>query len=146
MNTFNKRLKHLVDKLAGGKHTVFAKKCGIPPGTFQAYIDSETIPKGEQLLKIGSVYRINLNWLLMGEGEPFIQKGGETDKIKGATVGEELLREVIMAVEEWLNRRGVTLVPAKKADLVLTLYHHFREEGVQVDKDTVGRFFLKLVA
>lgn len=71
METFQKRLNFLIEKFANGKPTVFAKKCGIPPGTFHPYLEKGTIPETKQLMKIASVYRINLNWLLLGEGEAF---------------------------------------------------------------------------
>lgn len=147
MSTFFDRIKFLVEQLGFGKHTVFAKKCGIPPSTFQSYINGTSLPKFEHLEKIASVYRINLNWLLLGEGEPFISERGEAGKPQqDAAFREELLREIILAVEEWLNRRGLTLAPPQKAELIITLHRHFRETGGQVDKETVGRFFLELVA
>lgn len=58
----------------------------------------------------------------------------------------DLLSEIILAVEEWMNRRGLALIPVKKAELIVTLYCHFLEEGRKVDKKTVGRICLKLVA
>ncbi len=70
---FNQRIKNMVKELAQGKHTVFAKKCGIPPSTMQTYITGTSIPKADHLAKIHSAYRINLNWLLLGEGQPFLE-------------------------------------------------------------------------
>jgi hypothetical protein len=61
-------------------------------------------------------------------------------------IEEDMLKEIIIAVEEWLDRQELSLTPAKKADLVITLCHHFREEGEQVNNETVGRSLLKLVA
>jgi len=61
-------------------------------------------------------------------------------------IEENMLKEILIAVEEWLNRQGLSLTPTKKANLVITLCHHFREEGEQVNKETVGRSLLKLVA
>jgi transcriptional regulator with XRE-family HTH domain len=144
---FHQRIKLMVGELAAGKHTVFAKKCGIPPSTMQTYITGTSIPKADHLAKIVSAYRINLNWLLVGEGEPFFQERGEAiGRAATSPAGEEMLREIIMAVEEWLNRRGLTLAPAKKADLVIELYRTVLEEDKKVDKDMVGEVFLKLVA
>ena len=57
-----------------------------------------------------------------------------------------LLSEIIAAVEEWADRQGLTLAPNKYAELIATLYCHFLEEGSKVDKKTVGRVCLKLVA
>lgn len=141
------RLKFLVDTLARGKHTVFAKECGIPTPTFQAYYHGERNPSLDHLIKIKSRFEINLNWLLSDEGEPFIQEGVEAfrrDAISPAA--EDMIREIAMAVEEWLNQRGLTLTSAKTVDLVIELYRKLLKEGRKVDKDMVGEVFLKLVA
>jgi transcriptional regulator with XRE-family HTH domain len=144
---FHARIKFMVEKLAQGKHTVFAKRCGIPPSTMQTYITGTSIPKADHLAKINSAYRINLNWLLAGEGDPFLQEGGlYSGQTADPAKVERLLHEIIMGVEEYLNRRGVTLTPAKKADLVVALYRHVLTEGKKVDKDMVGEVFLELVA
>jgi len=62
------RLLELVSLYGNGKHTVFAKKAGIPHGTFSAYIKGR-VPHAEHLCRIHDTYNININWLLTGEGE-----------------------------------------------------------------------------
>lgn len=147
MDTYLDRLKFLVNRFGDGKYTVFAKKCGIPISTFKTYYEGESRPNSDHLEKIVSFTEVNLNWLLVAKGEPFISEGGSAEKPQqDMAFREELLREIILAVEEWLSRRGLTLAPPQKADLVIILYRHFRETGGLVDKDTVGRFFLQLVA
>ena len=131
MKTFQERLKLLIDKLADGKHTVFAKKCGIPPGTFQAYVDSGTIPKGEQLSKIGSVYRINLNWLLLGEGEPFIQGAGE-GKIPETGKMEPFTNDAVRMVEEAIQEAGVSVTETQKQNLVSIIREEMKILAFQV--------------
>lgn len=63
----------MVDIHANGKHTVFAKKAGIPHGTFSAYIKGR-VPHVEHLCRIRDTYSINLNWLLMGDGDKYIKE------------------------------------------------------------------------
>jgi hypothetical protein len=109
-------LKYLIDNLAGGKHTLFAKKCGIPPGTFQAYVDTGTIPRGEQLAKIASAYRINLNWLLLGEGQPF----WKTED--GALSGPAL-----RLLEELEQATGVSLIQETRQTLIQLLDRAIQE-------------------
>jgi hypothetical protein len=69
----------------------------------------------------------------------------ETTKVV-TSLDVDLLSEIIAAVEEWADRQGLTLAPNKVAQLIVTLYCHFLEEGRKVDKKMVGRVCLKLVA
>jgi len=62
------RLLKLVSLYSSGKHTVFAKKAGIPHGTFSAYIKGR-VPHADHLCRIHDTYNININWLLTGIGE-----------------------------------------------------------------------------
>jgi len=62
------RLLKLVLLYSSGKHTVFAKKAGIPHGTFSAYIKGR-VPHADHLCRIHDTYNININWLLTGKGE-----------------------------------------------------------------------------
>jgi|GEM_PF-2731895 len=111
---FHQRIKLMVGELAAGKHTVFAKKCGIPPSTMQTYITGTSIPKADHLAKIVSAYRINLNWLLVGEGEPFSQEGGEA---KTPEVGI-FTNDAMLLVEEAIQEAGVSVTETQKQNLV----------------------------
>ena len=120
MNTIKKRLKYVVELFGEGKHTVFAKKCGIPPGSFQAYINGERVPPTEHLIKIVTVYGINLNWLLVGEGEPFI--GGKTQEDKAIPGGEaEAIDPVVQLLNEEEERAGITLTPEQRTAILKIL-------------------------
>ena len=132
MKTFQERLKFIIDKLADGKHTVFAKKCGIPPGTFQAYVDSGTIPKVEQLSKIGSAYRINLNWLLLDIGEPFIQEEGETKTSEASKV--VAIDAVVQILREAEEETGIILNPAQRQAVLPILRKALAEDRREVNK------------
>jgi hypothetical protein len=113
MDSLIQRLRYVVDLLANGKHTVFAKRCGIPPGSFQAYIKGERLPPTEHLIKINTVLGINLHWLLVGEGEPF-GEGGTQGKIASIDYVLQLLRE-----EE--ERAGITLTPEQRTAILKIL-------------------------
>lgn len=89
MGNISDRLKELVNKHADGKHTVFAKKAGIPTSTFQYYIDGR-YPKAEHLIRIYETYNININWLLTGIGEIYNGEGGYEDE---DLIVSELLEE-----------------------------------------------------
>ena len=113
MDTIQQRLRYAVDLISEGKHTVFAKKCGIPPGSFQAYINGERVPPTEHLIKIVTVHRINLNWLLVGEDEPFI--GRKTQEEKDSTRDKPVtIDPLVQLLEEEEDRAGVTLSPEQR--------------------------------
>jgi transcriptional regulator with XRE-family HTH domain len=71
LETFEARLEYLVKTFADGKHTVFAKKCGIAASTFQYYREGN-IPKTQNLLRISETCNVSIDWLLKGRGEPFL--------------------------------------------------------------------------
>jgi len=102
------RIKFLVEKLTSAKYTVFAKNCGIPVSTFKTYIDGQSNPTSGHLRKIASVYRVNLNWLILGEGEPFV--GGDTQECEAAGRGKVVaIDPVVQLLNEEEERAGITL-------------------------------------
>lgn len=58
----------MVNVLAEGQHTVFAKKAGIVPTTFQNYLNGR-MPNSETLINICSTYNVSIDWILTGYGE-----------------------------------------------------------------------------
>jgi hypothetical protein len=110
MDTVKQRLKYLVELLTRGKHTVFAKYCGIPPSSFQAYINGQRVPSTGHLMKILSVYSINLNWLLVGKGQPFIEDGTQElkDNIFVKIPAGDPVEQLLFEEEE---RAGISLTP-----------------------------------
>jgi hypothetical protein len=116
----HERIKFLVNKLTGGKYTVFAKNCGIPVSTFKTYFDGPSNPQTEHLRKISSVYRINLNWLILGEGEPFIE-GGTQEWV--ATGGGKIMAidPVVLLLNQEEERAGVTLSPEQRKAILKIL-------------------------
>jgi transcriptional regulator with XRE-family HTH domain len=119
VDTVKQRLEYLVELMTKGKHTLFAKKCGIPPGSFQAYIKGKRVPPTEHLMKLVAVYGINLNWLLTGEGEPFVDIDRE---------GEHSRRNKVLATDPVVQllyqeeqRAGITLSPEQRTVILKIL-------------------------
>jgi hypothetical protein len=120
VDTVKQRLKYLVGLLSNGKHTVFAKKCGIPPGSFQAYIKGERVPPTEHLKKIITVYSINLNWLLVGEGEPFVKNG--TQEVKDTSRSKVMATDpVVQLLDQEEERAEIILNPGQRAAILKIL-------------------------
>jgi hypothetical protein len=136
LDTIKKRLKHVVVLLSAGKHTVFAKKCGIPPGSFQAYINGERVPPTEHLVKIVTVYGINLNWLLVGKGEPFI--GAETQEEKATPRGEAgAIDPVVQLLNKEVERAGITLTPEQRT-AILKILRELVDRDVRAIRELLG--------
>jgi hypothetical protein len=120
MDTLQQRLKYLVELLSKGKHTVFAKHCGIPPSSFQAYINGARVPSTGHLMKVIAVYGINLNWLLVGKGEPFIEVGTQEgkDTSRGSVAAGDPVVQLLAEEEE---RAGITLTPVQRTAILKIL-------------------------
>ena len=78
MGDISERMLLLVKKHANGKPTVFAKLVGIPPSTFQYYVNGR-MPHGDHLIRICEILRVNLNWLLAGKGDPYLPANAKED-------------------------------------------------------------------
>ena len=65
--TIHERIKYLVEKLAGGKNTVFASKLGVSEANIRGYMKN-VVPKADVLEKIVISYEVNAMWLLTGLG------------------------------------------------------------------------------
>jgi hypothetical protein len=120
LDTVKQRLKYLVELLSRGKHTVFAKKCGIPPSSFQSYIHGERVPSTGHLIKIITVYGINLNWLLIGKGEPFVK--GSNQEEEATERGKVLASDpVVQLLAEEEERAGISLSPEQRTAILKIL-------------------------
>lgn len=120
------RLKFLID-LLGLKLKEFSKKTEIPYPTLLKYLSGERTPTEDNLQKLAIHLGVNLNWLLTGEGEPFIEKhkpvselsgdignyilipmvSGKISAGKGLAPVEEEEVEIKLAFRiDWLKRKG----------------------------------------
>lgn len=82
------RLLYLVDEHAGGKHTIFAKKAGIPPSTFQGYLQGR-MPHVDHLLRIRETYGANIDWIMSGEGSIYVQGEGRVKETSETPITPE---------------------------------------------------------
>jgi len=71
MESFTNRLLFILKKFKI-KQKEFAKTIKISPSTLSEYKKGTKKPSMDTLYKISTEYKINLNWLLTGEGEMFI--------------------------------------------------------------------------
>ncbi len=57
----------------------FAKEIGVTRNTVSGYENNNIIPSGKALLQMHEKFGININWLLSGEGEPYISPHQTTE-------------------------------------------------------------------
>jgi hypothetical protein len=136
VDTIKQRLKYLVELLSKGKHTVFARKCGIPPGSFHAYINGERVPPTEHLMKIITVYGINLNWLLVGKGNPFIGVKNQEEESTGwgKAAAIDPVVQLLNAEEE---RAGIILTPEQRT-AILKILRELIDRDVRSIRELIG--------
>lgn len=81
----NDRLKILIE-LLGLNLKEFSRRTNIPYQSLLNYLSSKRSPTLENLQKIAIHLNCNLNWLLTGEGEPFIKKDPSLDPRRQAII------------------------------------------------------------
>ncbi len=142
------RLLEIIDDLADGKSTVFAKNAGIPPSTFQYYVKGR-MPHGDHLKRICEYYNVNINWLLTGKGKKHIE--GKADGEEGMEqplnleLDVDLLADIIESVDIVLEKEKIELPLNKKARFIALQYELCIETGKGITSDKIKRH-LKLVA
>ena len=87
MENINNRLNTLVEELAEGNGAKFAQKAGIKQATFYNYMNGRQ-PNVEALNNICKKFKVNLNWLVCGEGDKYLIPKG-----KGKIIFWEMVRE-----------------------------------------------------
>ena len=123
-NSVQERLKFLISSL---NLTIreLSKKTEIPYRTLQDYLLGKRMPGGENLQRICTHLSVNLNWLLTGEGEPFIKKQEPT--LVSEKPSEYNSGYVYIPVSEGHISAGAGLIPMTDIEIRLA----FREDWVK---------------
>lgn len=94
---------------------------GASPRAYQNYERGEREIPAALLKALYDAFAIDPLWVLTGPGEEPIDGGIRPNPA--------LVEDVVLAVDQWLQRRRKTLPLAKKAQLISLLYEHFLGEG-----------------
>lgn len=70
--TLKERIKMIINDRCDRSNKRFAEQIGISPSTILIW-DDEHLPKGDILSRIRKEFNVDINWLLTGQGEPYIK-------------------------------------------------------------------------
>jgi transcriptional regulator with XRE-family HTH domain len=71
LKNIGERIKYIRGSLTQPE---FGKKLGVGRNNVYTWESNKSMPIAEILLQIYKEYGVNINWLLSGEGEPYIKK------------------------------------------------------------------------
>ena len=71
LKNIGERIKYIRGSLTQPE---FGKKLGVGRNNVYTWESNKNTPSAETLLLIYKEYGVNINWLLSGEGEPYIEK------------------------------------------------------------------------
>ena len=92
----SERLSILVEEKSGGNRKAFAEHAGLKQATFNNYIKEGRPPTADALNNICNTYNVNLNWLVAGIGNKYLN-----DEVEEKTVYSDCFQEV-SELQEWL--------------------------------------------
>lgn len=133
---FTSRLLSLVDEQTTGNAALFAQKVGVTQATFHNYTKGR-LPNVAILNNICSTFKVNLNWLVTGEGPRYIdsgvgdggQAGGEPHSpIQEEPVNIQELQEMTTAVLE-----SSTIYRAALAANIRAFYRSVKNEEEKLE-------------
>ena len=134
MQDFEGIIRRMLTAL-NAKNTVhLADLIGTSQSTISTWRMRKKVPESS-IGKVTKLANVSYEWLETGEGEMRPAKAGET-----AALNLQLVRAVVEAVLEHLEKEDKDLDPATVGDLVVTLYEEFSEtKEKKVNKRTVAR-------
>lgn len=92
MKISERLLQVMQKKNLNGK--ALARLCELPYPTWRQYLQGDRIPGGESLIKFSRHLRVNINWLLLGEGDMFLSDAPQSvsEPIPSYITDEQLLQ------------------------------------------------------
>ena len=127
------RLIELAEKLAGGKYTVFARNAGVPVSTMQRYISGKIGQLPIHLNNIQLRYNVNLNWLVSGNGNMFIDHMEDSH----VTIGSNVINGESIKAAQSINTpdQGIIehVVPIEKKLLLMEKLEEKKAQGLMTE-------------
>jgi transcriptional regulator with XRE-family HTH domain len=139
---FATRLRQVIE--AYGSASGLAKAIERSEGAVRKWLRGESEPNVTDLRSVCEATGTSIEWLVAGRGQreampPGVQEGAPPyQNTPREGVNTALLEGVVVAVEEELQRTGLTLPPTKRSVLVAHLYD-LSHERKEVDREAVAR-------
>ena len=116
MKTFGERLRKVRNSI-GLDQKAFGMEIGVAGrDTISRWERGLGFPSADILAIMRQKYRINIDWLISGEGEPFIEgRIQEEDSEKPAVVAIDPVVQLLTKEEE---RAGITLTPEQRTAIL----------------------------
>ena len=106
--TIHERIKWLVDNLAEGKNTIFAKKLGVNEANIRSYINGVQ-PKADVLSNIVISYDVNALWLLTGAGHP-LQPNKQPEEPPKTLTSDASIKDFFDQFDPYLQRKDAKII------------------------------------
>lgn len=106
---FKDRLKLLVNKLGSIKK--LSSVANVSEGVIKNYLSGQTEPTRKKIIALARAGEVNIEWFLTGKGS------AEKDLIS-----MDLIKDIIVIAEEYLEESGEILSKNQKAELVSLSY------------------------
>lgn len=127
--SINDRIKEL-RKALHLSQTAFGEKIGLGRGSIKGFDEKTTIPSDLTIQLICSVYNVNPDWLMHGDGEMFLDKSVEDEL-------QEFLANVVTDDDESIRKRFVLALSKLDGDDWKTVEKFLDAfTGSQKEKDT----------
>jgi transcriptional regulator with XRE-family HTH domain len=117
LQTLGERLKFIQKKI-GKTLPEFSQSLGISRDSLINYQQNRTSPDSRILSTLYEIYRVNPTWLLIGEGEPFVETQEVNDSSRGKVVASDLVVQLLNEEEELA---GITLTPRQRTAILKIL-------------------------
>jgi transcriptional regulator with XRE-family HTH domain len=114
--TLGERLK-FIQRKSGLTLPIFGGKIRVSKESLINYQKDRTKPDSEILSTLCKIFKVNPAWLLLGEGEPFIQEGDETKTSEGGKT-VPFTNDAMHLVEEAIQEAGESVTDTLKHHLV----------------------------
>lgn len=115
-----------------GSAQKLAHLTGFGKTTVQNWINGISEPDVTDAVRLADALGVNLSWLAAGRGDMHAHEG-DLPKTRAFDIDSPLLEAAIAAVEEWLEKRRLTLSPADKARAVKLVMVQAGERGGHID-------------
>jgi hypothetical protein len=144
VNQFEIRVQRLKEAIGVKTDIDLARALGIRQSSVASARERKSIPP-KWIIELSHKHAISSDWLLYGEGPKYRKDARQISPQSCLSVSGldlDLLKEIVVIVEETLGEQKLYLPPKRKAELIALLYEEFAEVGErkEISKGKILRF------